>query len=131
MTNSESLIAHVYSAFNERKIDEVLAFMSESVNWPRASEGGRAVGKDEIRAYWTRQWKEFDPHVDPVEVFDEGTGKIRVKVHQLVRSLGGEMLADSEVWHVYTIADGLIERMDIGEGEGGPEEAPASAFSRH
>jgi hypothetical protein len=131
MTNSESLIAHVYSAFNERKIDEVLAFMSESVNWPRASEGGRAVGKDEIRAYWTRQWKEFDPHVDPVEVFDEGTGKIRVRVHQLVRSLGGEVLADSEVWHVYTIANGLIERMDIGESEGNPEEAPASAFSRH
>jgi hypothetical protein len=131
MMNTESLIAHVYSAFNQRNIDDVLAFMSESVNWPKASEGGRVVGKQEIRAYWGRQWKEFDPHVDPVEVFDDGTGRTHVRVHQLVRSLGGEVLSDSEVWHIYTIADGLIERMDLGESEANSQQAPSSAFSRH
>ena len=47
-----------------------LALMSENVSWPKASEGGRVVGKEEIRAYWTRQWKEFDPHVEPLEVID-------------------------------------------------------------
>ncbi len=81
------LIAEAYSAFNQRNIDGVLALMSESVNWPRASEGGRAIGKEEIRAYWTRQWKEIDPHVEPMEVIDRGAGKIDVRVHQLVKSL--------------------------------------------
>jgi hypothetical protein len=63
----------------------------------------RVVGKEEIRSYWTRQWKEFDPHVEPLEVIDQEGGITDVKVHQLVKSLGGDVLSDSEVWHVYTI----------------------------
>ena len=38
--------------------------MTQDASWPKASEGGRVVGKEEIRAYWTRQCGEFDPHVD-------------------------------------------------------------------
>jgi len=131
MTKTESLIAQIYSAFNQRNIDGALAFMSDSVSWPKASEGGRVVGKEEIRAYWTRQWQEFNPHVDPLEVIDQGAGRIQVRVHQLVRSLGGDVLSDSEVWHVYTIAGGLIERMDLGESEANSQQSPSSAFSRH
>jgi len=48
-----------------------------------------------------------------------------------VKSLGGDVLSDSEVWHVYTIANGLIERMDLGESEENPQQPPSSAFSRH
>lgn len=128
--NTQNLIDRIYSAFNRRDIDGALAFMSESVSWPRASEGGRATGKQEIREYWTRQWKEFDPHVDPVEVFDDEAGRTHVRVHQLVRSLGGEVMSDSEVWHVYTLRDGLIERMDIESGAADPRKKPSSAFSR-
>jgi hypothetical protein len=121
MTNTQTLIAEVYSAFNQRNIDGALALMTESVSWPKASEGGRVVGKEEIRAYWSRQWKEFDPHVAPIEVIDRGAGKIDVRVHQLVKSLGGDVLSDSEVWHSYTTADGLIERMDLEESEADSE----------
>jgi hypothetical protein len=131
MTKTESLIAQVYSAFNQRNIDGALAFMTDSVSWPKASEGGRVVGKEEIRAYWNRQWKEFDPHVDPLEVLDEEAGRTHVRVHQLVKSLGGDVLSDSQVWHIYTIANGLIERMDLGESEANSQQSPSSAFSRH
>jgi hypothetical protein len=134
MANTRTLIAQAYSAFNERNIDGALALMSDNVNWPRASEGGRVVGKEEIRAYWTRQWREFDPHVEPMEVIDR-EGKTEVRVHQVVKSLGGEVLSDGEVWHVYTIANGLIGRMELGRtdiGEGGASAGgtPAAAFSR-
>lgn len=124
------LIAEAYSAFNRRDIDGALALMSEKVSWPRASEGGRVVGKEEIRAYWTRQWKEFDPHVEPVEVIDREGGKTEVKVHQLVKTLGGDVLSDTDVWHVYTIANGLIERMELKESDPGSLETPSAAFSR-
>jgi len=130
MTKIESLIAQAYFAFNQRNIDGALALMSETVSWPKASEGGRAVGKEEIRAYWSRQWKEFDPHVDPLEVLDQGAGRVRVRVHQLVKSLAGDLLSDTEVWHVYTIANGLIERMELGESEANSQQSPSSAFSR-
>jgi hypothetical protein len=129
MANTQTLIAEVYSAFNQRNIDGALALMSESVSWPKASEGGRVVGKEEIRAYWTRQWKEFDPHVEPVEVIERGAGRIDVRVHQLLKNLGGDVLSDREVWHCYKIADGLIERMDIEGSEAVSGHAASSAFS--
>ena len=131
MANTQTLIAQAYSAFNQRNVDGALALMSENVSWPKASEGGRVVGKEEIRAYWTRQWQEFDPHVEPIEVIDREEGKTDVKVHQLVKSLRGDVLSDSEVWHVYTIANGLIERMDLKESETNSDPAPSTAFSRH
>ena len=141
MANTQTLIAQAYSAFNQRNIDGALALMSDNVSWPKASEGGRVVGKEEIRAYWTRQWQEFDPHVEPMEVIDREGGKTEVRVHQIVKSPGGEVLSDSEVWHVYTIANGLIERMDPGrmdpgrmdleESEASSAQSPSAAFSGH
>jgi hypothetical protein len=131
MPTTQTLIAQAYSAFNRRDIDGALALMSENVSWPKASEGGRVVGKEEIRSYWTRQWKDFDPHVEPLEVIDQEGCITNVKVHQLVKSLGGDVLSDSEVWHVYTIANGLIERMDILESETSSDSTPSTAFLRH
>lgn len=131
MANTQTLIAQAYSAFNQRDIDSALSLMSENVSWPKASEGGRVVGKEEIRSYWTRQWKQFDPHVEPIEVIDREGGITDVKVHQLVKSLDGDVLSDSEVWHVYTIANGLIVRMDLKPIEASSDPAPSAAFSRH
>jgi hypothetical protein len=130
MANTQTLIAEAYSAFNQRNVDGVLALMTENVSWPKASEGGRVVGKEEIRAYWTRQWEEFDPHVEPIEVIDREGGKTDVRVHQVVKSLAGDVLSDSEVWHVYTIANGLIERMDLQESEASSTGTPSAAFAR-
>jgi hypothetical protein len=131
MPNTQALIAEAYSAFNHRDIDSALALMSENVNWPKASEGGRVVGKEEIRSYWIRQWKEFDPHVEPLEIIEQECGTTDVKVHQLVKSPRGDVLSDSEVWHVYTIVNGLIERMDLRESETSSYLTPPAAFSRH
>ena len=131
MANTQALIAQAYSAFNHRDIDSALALMSENVSWPKASEGGRVVGKEEIRSYWTRQRKEFDPHVEPLEMIDHEGGITEVKVHQLVKSVSGDVLSDTEVWHVYTIANGLIERMDVKEDEMSSDSTPSAPFSRH
>jgi hypothetical protein len=131
MANAQTLIADIYSAFNRRDIETIFALMSDNVSWPKASEGGRAIGKEEIRAYWSRQWKEFDPQVEPIEVIDHGAGRIDVRVHQLVKSLGGDLLSDSEVWHFYTTADGLIERMDLDASGVDSAQSPSSAFSHH
>lgn len=117
MTTQE-LIFQAYSAFNERDVDAALTLMSENVSWPKASEGGRIAGKQEIRDYWARQWAEFDPRVDVLEVVEREAGKVDVKVNQVVRNLKGDVLSDTQLWHAYTIANGLIERMDILEGEG-------------
>ena len=128
MTDTKTIIEQAYSAFNKRDIEGALALMTEDVTWPKSSEGGRVVGKEEIRAYWTRQWAEFDPHVEPLAITEEDGGKVRVRVHQLVKSLQGELLSDSEVLHVFTMNSGLIAAMDLG-GEADPGASPSAAFA--
>jgi hypothetical protein len=131
MADTEILIERAYSAFNDRDTDGALALMTEDVSWPKASEGGKVVGKEEIRAYWTRQWGEFDPHVDPLAITEGDGGKVRVRVHQLVRSLQGNVLAYGEVLHVFTVKSGLIAAMELGD-EADAAAGPAAAFvQRH
>jgi hypothetical protein len=128
MADTKTLIEQAYSAFNRRDIDDALALMTEDVSWPKASEGGTVVGKEEIRAYWTRQWAEFDPHVEPLAITEDAGGKIRVRVHQLVKSLQGDVLSDSEVVHVFTVNSGLIAAMDLGD-ETDSIAGPSAAFA--
>jgi hypothetical protein len=127
MADTKSLIEQAYSAFNRRDIDGALALMTHDVSWPKASEGGKVVGKEEIRAYWTRQWGEFDPHVEPLAITEGEGGKVRVRVHQVVKSLQGYVLSDSEVLHVFTVNTGLIAAMDFGI-ETDPTDGPSPAF---
>ncbi|MGH9476759.1 MAG: nuclear transport factor 2 family protein [Terriglobales bacterium] len=115
MADTKTLIEQAYSAFNKRNIDDALALMTEDVIWPKASEGGRVVGKEEVRAYWTRQWGEFDGHVEPLAITEEDGGRVRVRVHQLVKNLQGDVLSDSEVLHIFTMSGGLIAAMDLGD----------------
>ena len=115
MADTKTIIEQAYSAFNKRDIDRALALMTPDVSWPKASEGGKIVGKEEIRAYWTRQWGEFDPHVEPLAITEGDGGRIRVRVHQLVKSLKGDVLSESEVLHVFTVNRGLIAAMDLGD----------------
>jgi hypothetical protein len=128
MADTKTLIEQAYSAFNKRDIDGALALMTEDVSWPKASEGGKIVGKEEIRAYWTRQWGEFDPHVEPLAIAEGDGGKVGVRVHQVVKSLAGDVLADREVLHVYTIKNGLIAAMDLGD-EADSSAGPTAAFA--
>jgi hypothetical protein len=127
MANTNTLIKQAYSSFNQRDIGAALALMTEYVSWPKASEGGKVVGKEEIRAYWTRQWAEFDPHVEPLAMTEDG-GNVRVQVHQLVKSLQGDVLSDSEVLHVFTLKNGLIAAMDLGD-EAHQSAGPSAAFA--
>jgi ketosteroid isomerase-like protein len=91
MADTRMIIEQAYAAFNKRDMDGALALMTEDVSWPKASEGGMVVGKEQVRAYWTRQWSEFDPHVEPLVITEEDGGKIRIKVHQLVKSHQGDV----------------------------------------
>jgi hypothetical protein len=114
----ERLLRDLYRAFNRRDVERVIAAMHADVDWPNAFEGGRVVGRDAVRAYWARQFEQIDPRVEPVGFSAEPDGHISVDVHQVVRSIDGNVLADRTVTHVYAFRDGLVERMDVIEPEG-------------
>ena len=113
MKPERELLTKAYAAFNRRDIDGVLALMSPKVDWPNGMEGGRVHGWGEVRAYWERQWTIINPHVDPVRMIEDEAGNTVVDVHQVVRDLSGNVLVDQMIQYVYTIRDGVIERMDI------------------
>jgi hypothetical protein len=128
MADTKTLIERAYSAFNKRDIDGALALMTQDVSWPKASEGGKVIGKEAIRAYWTRQWGEFDPHVEPLAITVGAEGEVHVKVRQVVKSLQGDVLFDGEVLHVFTVNSGLISAMELGD-EAHPNAGPSAAFA--
>jgi hypothetical protein len=113
LREEERLLRRAYAAFNARDIEAALALMHPDVDWPNGMEGGRELGHDAVRAYWTRQFGVIDSHVEPLGFEVDENGRVVVDVHQLVRNLDGELLSDTRVQHVYTLRDGLVERMDI------------------
>jgi hypothetical protein len=114
-SQTEQFFRELYDAFNARELDAGLAGMHPDVNWPNMIEGGREHGHAAVKAYWKKQFKTIDPRVEPERVTPIGDDQVVVDVHQVVRDKSGEVIADSMVQHVYTLRDGLIERMDVRE----------------
>jgi hypothetical protein len=107
-------IRDIYDAFNAREIEGLLSQMSRHVDWPNAWEGGRVHGRDAVRVYWTRQFAEIDPRVEPIGTRQREDGTTEVTVHQQIRSLDGDLISENEVLHVYTFDQhGLVTRMDV------------------
>lgn len=115
MFAERNLLEQAYAAFNARDIDAVLTVMHDEVAWPNGMEGGIVRGHDGVRDYWTRQWAMIDPHVEPLRFEADGTGRTVVHVHQVVRDLAGNVVADGMVQHVYSMEEGLVRSMEIRE----------------
>jgi ketosteroid isomerase-like protein len=115
MPSDYDLLTRIYDAFNARDIDAVLAVMHPDVDWPNGWEGGRVHGHQGIRDYWTRQWAAIDPSVEPIGFATDEAGRTVVKVHQMVRDLEGNVMAEGVVEHVYLVEAGLIKSMEIRE----------------
>jgi ketosteroid isomerase-like protein len=107
------LLQKIYAAFNRRDIEAVLANMHPDVDWPNGMEGGRVLGTEAVRQYWTRQFEVLDPKVTPQGFSSEKDGRIVVAVHQVVHDKSGKLLVDQMIQHVYEIRDGRIRSMEI------------------
>ena len=107
------LLRRVYAAFNAREVETVLAAMHPDVDWPNGMEGGRVLGTDAVREYWRRQFETLVPRVEPIAFTPENDGRIAVRVHQVVHDIGGKLVVDQIIQHVYEIRDGLIRSMEI------------------
>ena len=106
-------ILQAYTAFNARNIDQVLSLMNTDVHWPNGWEGGYVEGHEQVRDYWTRQWKEVNPVVEPVVITQLNDGSVEVQVHQLVKDMSGNVLFDGMIKHIYVFEDNLIKSMVI------------------
>jgi hypothetical protein len=111
-----AIIKTAYEAFNARDIDSVFKLMDHNIHWPKAFEGGYVIGQDAVREYWTRQWREINPRVEPRSIFERPDGKYEILVYQLVKDLDGNVIFDGMTKHIYSFNNHLIYSMDIEEG---------------
>jgi hypothetical protein len=115
MTDEREILRSAYRNFNARNIDAVISRMHPQVEWANGMEGGHVHGKDEVRAYWTRQFTTLNPQVEPVQIEPGKDGSWVVRVHQVVHDREGNLLLDTTVYHTYQFREGLIARMDIAQ----------------
>jgi hypothetical protein len=113
MSEKIDVLKRMYCEFNARNIDAVLGVMLTDVKWPNGWEGGYVVGHDAVRDYWTRQWAEIDPTVTPEGFEPLADGRLRVRVHQVIRDRTGKLLSDRFVSHTYSFAFGKIGGVEI------------------
>jgi nuclear transport factor 2 (NTF2) superfamily protein len=110
---NKQLIEKAYDAFNKRDLETALELMTTDVQWPNGWEGGYVYGQEEVKNYWTRQWKEIDPSVYPLCIVEDANGKMRVTVKQIVKDKQGQLLYEGQVAHIYSLDHGLIQHMEI------------------
>jgi ketosteroid isomerase-like protein len=113
MASEIEFIKQLYERFNARDIDALLSTMSEDVMWANGMDGGHVHGREGVRCYWTRQWAMIDPRVVPINSSMDASGEIVVEVHQVIRDLNGQLLADKMVSHIFQMENGVIKRFDI------------------
>jgi ketosteroid isomerase-like protein len=114
MPDTEQILRSAYRAFNARDIDAAVELMHPDVDWPNAWEGGRVVGREAVREYWTRQFAAISSQVEPEGFTEEPDAAVTVDVHAVVHdAASGELISDSRIRHRYRLEDGLITRMDV------------------
>jgi hypothetical protein len=107
------MLRQAYSLFNERKIDELLAMMTDDVEWPDVTGDSVLRSKAAIRAYWEGQFAVADPRVAPTEFVPAGDDVVAI-VDQQILGLQGETLTPPQVvFHRYTFEGDRVRRMVI------------------
>jgi len=114
MEDIKSFFRNIYQDFNERNINSVMDNMTDDVRWANGMEGGYVYGRDAVREYWTRQFSLINSKVVPLQIEVDGD-VTKIKAHQVVHDLNGNLLADETVEHYFHVRNGSITRFDIGD----------------
>jgi transcriptional/translational regulatory protein YebC/TACO1 len=70
-----------------------------------------------VREYWTNQFKVIQVQLETLKFETDEKNRNVVTVHQIVRDLQGNLLADTTVEQIFTIENGLFVLYEIGETE--------------
>jgi hypothetical protein len=113
MNERTALLSRAYERFNARQVDELLAMMSDDVEWPDVANGGVLRDKALIRSYWAGQFAVADPRVTPVDFIEVGD-EVVVVVEQEILALDGSVLVPgATVFHRYAFDGDLVRRMRV------------------
>jgi len=117
MSANQQFLQDLYDAFNKREIETIISLMRPDVKWANGLEGGFVYGRDAVREYWTNQFKGIQAELETLKFETDENNRNIVTVHQIIKDLQGNLLADATVQQIFTIEDGLISLYEIGETE--------------
>ena len=117
MSEHQQFLQNLYDAFNRREIETIILSMRSDVKWANGLEGGFVYGREQVREYWTDQFKNIQPELETLKFERAENNRNVVTVHQIVRDLQGNVLADATFHQIFTIKDGLSSLYEIGETE--------------
>jgi ketosteroid isomerase-like protein len=104
-----------YRRFNAREIDDLLAMLTDDVEWPDVANGTTVRGRDAVRAYWQAQFASTDPRVTPTG-YIPAQDDLVVEVEQRLLDLQGKPLRPpATVYHRYTFDGDRVRRMQVFE----------------
>ena len=114
MPDLNNFFQELYKNFNDRKIDLVISNMTDNVKWANGMDGGYVYGHKAVRDYWERQFTLISSNVTPLEI-ETVNGIVKIKIHQVVHDLDGNLLADEFVYHFFHLRENKIALFEIGE----------------
>ena len=117
MSPNQQFLQNLYDAFNKREIETIISSMRPDVKWANGVEGGFVYGRDAVREYWTNQYKVIQVQLETLKFETDANNRDVVTVHQIIRDLPGNLLADATIQQIFTIEDGSIVLYEIGETE--------------
>jgi SnoaL-like protein len=114
MSNTTNFFETLYKNFNDRKIDSVIESMTEDVKWANGMEGGFVYGHEGVRTYWTKQFNQLSSRVKPLKI-EADKDIVKIKVHQVVHDLNGNLLSDDIVDHIFHMHGEQVAEFDIAD----------------
>jgi len=117
MSSNQQFLQNLYDAFNNREIETIISVMHPDVKWANGVEGGFVYGRDAVREYWINQFKDIQVELETLKFETDENNRNVVTVHQVIKDLQGNLLADTTIQQIFTIENSLISLYEIGETE--------------
>ena len=107
------LLHDAYRAFNQGRVDDLLALMVEDVAWPDVARGEVLRSHEEVRAYWLAQFAAASPRVEPTDFIAAGEDVVAVVRQQVFDHTGAPLTEAVTVFHRYSFRGDKVATMTV------------------
>jgi hypothetical protein len=114
----EALLSALFEAIDRQDLDAVLAHFGSEARIPDSLESATVVGRDQIRAYYRRQFATIHVSASLLSTRRLPDGRVEADLHVQVRGAEGGSWGESRVKATYRIDDGKISEMVVDEAVG-------------
>ncbi|MEJ2814335.1 nuclear transport factor 2 family protein [Caulobacter sp. CCG-8] len=112
MSAATDLIVRYYEAIEQRDLEAVLATTHAQVRFEDFLDGGEVDGLAAARDFYRRMF-EFAPDLDLITVETLPDGRVRTEFQSSIHSPSGHLWSDTRQAAIYTLADGLIQGVEL------------------